>query len=130
MRQWLRRSALCYSAGAVGELAKGGLIWLCMRTATTTAFADQLAQAIQPKGIYARLVWGGLYASIFLLPFARGSVLLRGLLGALAVSVLQLLLLPLLLHGNLHIFALSTLSLLVLSCVWGWVTAALLQITE
>jgi hypothetical protein len=130
MRQWLRASALCYSAGTVGGLAKGGLIWACGRAVLTAPLADDLARALHPGGIYMRLVWSGMYALIFLLPFARSSLLLRGLLGAMAVSVFQLLLLPLIQHSNLHIFTFTTLALLVLNCAWGIAAAAMLRITE
>lgn len=130
MQQWLRQSALCYSAGAVGGLAKGGLIWGCGRVALTAPLADQLAQALHPGGLYMRLVWSGLYALIFLLPFARSSLLWRGLLAAMAVSVLQLLVLPLLQHSHLHIFSLTTLALLVLNCAWGMTAAAVLHFIE
>lgn len=130
MRQWLRASALCYSAGAVGGLAKGGLIWACGRAALTAPLADQLARGLHPGGLYMRLVWSGLYALIFLLPFARSSLLSRGLLAAMAVSVLQLLILPLAQHGQLHIFELATLALLVLNCAWGITAAAVLRLIE
>lgn len=130
MQNWLRQSALCYSAGAVGGLAKGGLIWACGRAALTAPLADQLAHALRPGGLYMRLVWSGLYALIFLLPFARSSLLWRGLLATMAVSVLQLVILPLLQHQQLHIFAFSTLALLVLNCAWGLVAAAVLRFIE
>lgn len=130
MQHWMRQSALCYAAGTLGGLAKGGLIWLCGQAAITAAFADQLALALRPSGIYPRLVWAGLYALLFLLPFARSSLWLRGVLGAGAVSVLQLVVLPLMQSGSLHIFTFSTLSLIALNCVWGVVTAAALRLIE
>lgn len=130
MRNALRHCALCFSSGAVGGLAKGGLVWACAQSAITVSLGEQLAAALHPGGLYSRLVWGGLYALLFALPLARSSILLRGLTGALIVSVLQLLVLPLLQHSSLHIVALSTLSVVLLNCVWGLVTVCVLRLIE
>ncbi|MDB6063122.1 MAG: hypothetical protein JWM78_3225 [Verrucomicrobiaceae bacterium] len=130
MQQWLRQGALCYSAGTVGGLAKGGLILACERSSLTSAFADQLAQVLHPTSFYTRLVWAGVYGLLFLLPFVRGSWLMRGLVWALVVSLLQLVVFPLWQHGGLHILTLTTLSLLVLNCVWGLTTASMLRLIE
>lgn len=129
MRHWLKYCALSYAAGTVGGLAMGGLVWACGQSALTAAFGGQLASAL-PHGLYARLVWAGLCGLLFVVPWARSSLLLRGLVWALVVSALQLVILPLWHHSGPHILALSTLSLLVLNCVWGLVTSAVLRLIQ
>ena len=130
MRNTLRHCALCYSSGVVGGLAKGVLVWACMRSAVTAPFGEQLAAALHVEGLYTRLVWSGLFALVFVLPFARGAMLPRALLGALIVSVVQLLVLPLVLHSSFHLLALSTLSLVLLNCIWGLAAVAMLHSIE
>lgn len=130
MRQWLRRCGLCYSAGAVGALAKSGFVGLCARFEIVAALVAPLTAALAPMGLYSRLVWGGLYALLFALPLARSSFLLRALTGALVVSVIQILLLPLLQHSALHLLSLTTLGVLLLNCVWGLATVGVLRLVE
>lgn len=128
MQNWLRESALCFSAGSVGALAKSGMIWLCAQFAATAAFASQLAHAQYPAGIYARIVWGGLAACVFLLPLIRKNWFARGLIWGAIVAILQIVALPLLTHGSVHFALIPILSVLVLGCVWGLATAIALRL--
>jgi hypothetical protein len=127
MRRWLHDLALCFAAGAAGGAAKGLLVWGCKYFAVSAALAGYLASALHPPGLYARIVWGGLYGLLFLLPVARGSVWLSGFLWGGVASLLQLVILPLLTHGGLHLMPVLVLSTLVLNSLWGCVTALLLR---
>lgn len=126
MQKLLRQMAFCFAAGSVGALAKGGAVWICVNFAAA-GLASQLARAQYPSGLYARIVWGGLAAFLFLLPFARVNWILRGLLWGAVVTVLQVFILPLLTHGGVHFALMPLLSVLALSCVWGLVTALALR---
>lgn len=128
MQQWLRQLALCFAAGSAGGFAKGALVWCLAHSAATAGFGLHLAAAQQPAGLYARIVWGGLYAFLFALPVARSSWLFSGLLWGAIVSALQLIALPLLLHGMPHLAFMPVVAALVLNCAWGLVTAALLRL--
>jgi len=129
MRHWLRLLALCYAAGTVGGLAKGGVVLLLKSAAVTAPAGAALAGAL-PSGLYSRLVWAGIYGLLFALPLMRSSLLLRGLLWGLCVCALQLVVYPLWSHGALHLLAWSTLSVIVLNCVWGVVASASLRLTQ
>ncbi len=126
MQKWLREMALCFSAGGVGALAKTGAIWLCGYF-SITSFASHLAGAQYPSGVYARIVWGGIFAFLFLLP-VRGSWVERGLILGLVAAVLQVIAVPLMEHGNMHFALMPLLSVLALSCIWGLATAIALHL--
>ena len=128
MQKWLREVALCFSAGSVGALAKSGAIWLCAYFSITAGFASHLAGAQYPSGIYARIVWGGIAAFLFLLPLVRSSWVVRGLSLGLVAALLQVVAVPLLEHGSVHFAAVPLLSVLVLSCIWGLATAIALRL--
>ena len=128
MQKWLREFALCFSAGSAGALAKSGLIWLWVRVAGSGGVAMHLAGAQYPKGIYARIVWGGIAAFLFLLPLVRNNWLIRGLVWGAVVAAIQLIVIPLLGHGGVHFTLAPTLSVLALSCFWGVVTAVVLRL--
>lgn len=128
MQKWLREIALCFSAGSVGAMAKTGTIWLCAYFSGTAGFASHLANAQYPSGVYARIVWGGIAAFLFLLPLVRGSWVVRGLSLGLIAAVLQVVVVPLLEHGGMHFALVPLLSVLVLSCIWGLATAIALRL--
>jgi len=130
MHRWLRDLALCFAAGAAGGAAKGLLIWGCSYFAIAATLAGYLAGALYPPGLYARVVWGGLYGFLFLLPPARGSLWASALLWGGVASLLQLAVLPLLAHNSPHLAPALVLSTLVLNSVWGCVTAVLLRWTN
>jgi hypothetical protein len=128
MQKWLRQLALCFSAGSVGALAKSGIIWLCMYSAISAGFASHLASAQYPAGMYARIVWGGVAAFLFLLPLASNSWIVRGLLWGVIIAVLQVIAIPLVSHGGMHFAVMPFVWALILSCVWGLATAIALRL--
>lgn len=128
MQKWLRDMALCFSAGSVGALAKTGVIWLCAQVAVLDNFAMYLANAQYPAGFYARIVWGGIGAALFLLPLVRKSWLMRGLCWGVVAALLQLFALPLIAGGTIHFALIPMLSALILGCVWGVATALALRL--
>lgn len=129
MKSWLRLFALCYAAGTAGALAEGGAVWVLRQFAVSAGFAAQLAGA-QHGGLYARLVWAGLFGLLFALPMLRSSLLLRGVLVGSLVALLQALIIPLLQHAGLHLLAWSTLWLWLASVVWGIAAAAVLRLLQ
>ena len=125
MQKWLRQMALCFSAGSVGALAKSGAVWGCAQFGA--GMAAYLARAQYPSGLYARIVWGGIAAFLFLLPLSRNSWV-RGLIWGVVVALLQIVALPLLGHGSVHFELMPLLSVLVLGCVWGLASALALRL--
>ena len=128
MQNWLRQVALCFSAGSVGAVAKIGAVWICARFAASAVLASHLANAQYPAGVYARIVWGGIAASLFLLPGVRSSWVVRGLCLGVVVAALQVVVVPLLEHGSVHFALVPLLSVLALSCIWGLAAAIALRL--
>jgi hypothetical protein len=135
MHRWLRELALCFAAGAAGGAAKGLLVIACSYFPVSAVLGRHLANALHPQnlphdnGIYARIVWGGLYAFLFLLPVASSSLLVSGLLWGAVITAVQWVVLPLL-HGSLHFAAMPIVATLILNSAWGLVTALLLRWTR
>ena len=84
MRPWITRLSVAFTAGAVGALAN--------------SLAVQLAGRLRPEGpppftppwLYQRLVWGGIWGFLLLLPLLRGRPVLRGLVLCIAPAVARL----------------------------------------
>jgi hypothetical protein len=135
MHRWLREFALCFAAGAAGGMAKGLLVLACSYFPVSAVLGRHLASALHPQnlphdnGLYARVVWGGLYAFVFLLPVARNSLLFSGLLWGAVITLLQWVVLPLL-HGGLNFSLMPVVATLILNSAWGLVTALMLRWTR
>ncbi len=128
MQKWLRDIALCFAAGCTGAWAKTGVIWVCQHFAALDDLAAHLAGAQYPAGFYARIVWGGIGAVLFLLPLMRKSWPARGLFWGLIAALLQLIALPLIAGGGIHFALIAWLSALALGCIWGLATALALRL--
>lgn len=127
MKAWLRQVALCFAAGAAGGFAKCAVSWGAARGGVTVVVGLHGATALQPGALYARIVWGGLWALLFLLPPLRRSVLFGGVVAAVVVTLMQWVVLPLWWHAAIHFAPLPMLDALLLNMVWGLVAAALLR---
>lgn len=127
MSNWLRAVALCFAAGAGGGLARCGAAWLSARYGFSAQIGAQVSGALAPALIYARVVIGGLWGLLFLVPMARGSVWLGGLLFGLLVAAIELVAFPLLSGRTPQLFTGTALLLALLWLVWGVVSAALLR---
>lgn len=130
MNQWLRRMAFCFSAGAVGGLVKALAAWACARYGWDDPFGVHYSAALAAAALYPKVVWGGLWGFLFLLPLARSSLWISGLIWGLVVTLMQLVLLPLLTHAGLHLALLPALAALLLNCVWGLATALVLRLLD
>ncbi|MCP8898682.1 hypothetical protein [Gilvimarinus xylanilyticus] len=64
MRKWL----LVYGAGSLGALIAALALWLAGRYGLTDALNVRIAPALSAAWLYPRLVWGGLWGFLLLLP--------------------------------------------------------------
>jgi hypothetical protein len=79
MRLSLKNLSLTFAAGCLGGLANAVFIWLFGAIGLTSAPGVHLAPAFTPPWLYQKLVWGGIWGWLFLLPVGL-SYPVRGLL--------------------------------------------------
>lgn len=125
---------LCFSAGAAGAFANSIFIWLLGALGITAALGVAVAPAMTPAWLYPRLVWGGLWGFLFLLPVLPGSWVLRGLLFSLGPTLVQLFVVFPVKAGvgvmGMDLGVLTPLVVLVVNGVWGLVASYLLERTS
>lgn len=68
----MRLFAIAYACGSLAGLTTGVLIWLLGALGVTGFFGVEIAPQFTPPWLYTRMVWGGLWAGMFLLPILHG----------------------------------------------------------
>jgi len=128
MRNFVRKLSLYFSAGALGGLTNSAAIWLAGMTGLTTYLQVKIAPAWTLSWLYPRIVWGGIWGLIFLLPIAKSRVFTRGVLLSLGPTLVQLFwVFPFKAHAGylgLELGFLTPLFVFVFNAIWG-ITAAL-----
>ncbi|MBW1859231.1 MAG: hypothetical protein JRI70_03930 [Deltaproteobacteria bacterium] len=123
MNKLARRLTMVFSAGCFGGLVNSLTLWFLGAYGVTADMGIKIAPDLTASWLYGRLVWGGLWGFLFVLPFPRGSDLLRGLLFSLGPSVVQLLVVfPHVAHKGLMGLRLGVLTpvlVLFLNALWG-----------
>ena len=86
-----REASLAFAAGAFGALVNSVAVWAAGEYGLTGRFGVRIAPDFTPAWLYPRLVWGGLWGFLFLLPMFPGSWWKRGAVLGLAPAAAQLL---------------------------------------
>jgi len=127
VKEW----SLTFAAGVLGGLANSLALWFFGAFGINHFLGVALAPMLTPAWLYPRLVWGGLWGFLFLLPFPRLAYPSRGLIYSLVPTLVQLFIVfPQVLHkgvGGLELGYLTPLLALFLNAIWGVVTAVWLK---
>lgn len=91
MTQFVRNASLAFSAGALGALANSLAVWFFGMAGIAGALGVGVAPGLTAKYLYPRIVWGGLWGFLLLIPLLEGSTILRGFILSLGPTVVQLL---------------------------------------
>ncbi len=133
MKLTLQKISLTFVAGCLGGLANGLVLWFLGAIGLPQALGVQLAPAITAPWLYQRLVWGGIWGWLFLLPSGL-SYPVRGLIYSLGPSLAALLVvLPYQAHKGvlgLQLGYLTPIIVLLYNAVWGVVAGWWLALAE
>lgn len=126
--------SLAYAAGCLGGLANSLTVWLFGALGISQALGVSLAPPLTRAWLYQRVVWGGLWGFLFLLPVKGLTYPARGLLFSLGPSLGQLLVVfPFQAQMGFFGFRLGYLTpalVLFFNAVWGVFAAYWLKITR
>jgi len=132
MRDFLRRLSVVFSSGCFGGLVNSLVVWVFGAIGMTAALGVKIAPGLTATYLYPRIVWGGLWGILFLLPYFSQSTALRGLLFSLGPTLVQLFIVfPLKTHQGVMgsgLGFLTPLFVLFFNAVWGTSTALWLQL--
>ncbi len=87
----VRSASLAFAGGCFGGLVNSLAVWIFGAAGITAALGVAIAPELTPPWLYPRIVWGGLWGFLFLLPVPKGSWAVRGLVFSLGPSLAMLL---------------------------------------
>jgi hypothetical protein len=119
----MRNLSLVFAAGCWGGLLNSLAVWLFGLLGITQALGVQIAPSLTPAFLYPRLVWGGLWGFLFLVPLGRWSFPVRGLFFSLGPTLVQLFLVfPFMAHKGVlgsQLGYLTPVMVVFYNAVWG-----------
>ncbi|WP_051469945.1 hypothetical protein [Fischerella sp. PCC 9605] len=122
---------LAFASGCIGGLLNSLTVWFCGTIGLTALLGVKIAPELTPSWLYPRLVWGGLWGFIFLLPFFQNKYFYRGILYSLFPSLVQLFIIfPLKVNQGImgvELGRLTPIVVLFFNFVWGASTALWLK---
>ena len=131
-RAHARQLSLVIAAGAAGALANSVALWAAGSSGLTHAIGVRIAPELSPAWLYPRVVWGGLWGLLFLLPLATQRWVAQGLALSVFPSLVQLFVIfPRAGADALgtELGALTPLVVLAANAIWGLAASAWLRAT-
>jgi hypothetical protein len=122
----IRKISAAFAGGALGGLVDSFNIWFMGKVGISDLIGLTMKPEFTAPWLYQRMVWGGLWMLLLLLPLLRGKVLLRGCLFSLLPSAMMLfLVLPGMGKGilGLGFGAVTPIVVIGLNCIYGMVAS-------
>ena len=91
MKRLVTKMSLAFASGCLGGLLNSFAVWFLGIKGVPALLGVRIAPHWSPSWLYPRLIWGGIWGALFLLPVLRKSVFGRGLLFSLGPTLVQLL---------------------------------------
>ncbi|MGD8701543.1 MAG: hypothetical protein PVH26_03840 [Desulfosarcina sp.] len=130
----MKKLLVCFSAGCLGALANSLVLWQFGELGLARLFGVAMAPSLSAGWLYPRIVWGGIWGLLFVLPFLKTRFLLKGTLLSIAPTVFQLFyIFPYETNAGpagLRLGMWTPAVVLVFNWVWGLVTAATLRYSK
>ena len=127
-----RLLSLVVAAGAAGALVNSLAVWAAGTSGLTQALGVRIAPALTSEWLYPRIVWGGIWGALFLLPLAPQRWIAQGLALSLFPALVQLFVIFPQRGagiGGAELGALTPLVVLAATAVWGLAASLWLRIT-
>jgi hypothetical protein len=90
MNNLAKKLSLVFAAGCLGGLLNSLAVWIFGVIGITPALGVKIVPPLSAPGLYPRLVWGGIWGLLFLLPLMQKRFLYRGLIYSLGPTIVQL----------------------------------------
>jgi len=85
-----KKVSLVFAAGCFGGLLNSLAVWFFGELGITSALGVKIAPQISAAWLYPRLIWGGIWGALFLLPLLQKRFWYRGIIFSLGPTIVQL----------------------------------------
>ena len=86
----MNKAFIFFTAGCIGGLANSLVVWQFGQLGINASFGVAIAPNLSPAWLYPRIVWGGLWGLLFLLPLWSSRLFLKASILSLLPSLVQL----------------------------------------
>ncbi|MGB3210222.1 MAG: hypothetical protein WBB19_05910 [Desulforhopalus sp.] len=130
----MKKLLICFAAGCLGALVNSLTVWIFGDLGVSKQLGVALSPHLSTGWLYPRIVWGGIWGGLFLLPLLRSKPVLQGSVLSLAPTAVQLLyVFPVQAHkgiGGIELGLLTPLLVIFFNIVWGVVTAITIKLAR
>jgi len=122
-----------FAAGCLGALANSIAVWQFGYFDITSSFGVSIAPSLTPSWLYPRIVWGGIWGLLFILPVLQSKLWLKGSVMSLFPTAIQLFVVfPLHNKGiaGLELGLYTPLFVLFFNWIWGVVTVLTIKFSR
>lgn len=130
----MKKLLIFFAAGCMGALANSLTVWLFGHYGISQSLGVSIAPSLSPAWLYPRIVWGGLWGLLFILPMLQSRLFLKGAILSLFPTLVQLFVVfPLKAHkgiAGLELGLLTPVLVLFFNWVWGIATAATIKLAK
>lgn len=123
----MNKLLILFAAGCIGGLANSLTVWLFGEFSVTSTFGVSIAPILTPAWLYPRLVWGGIWGLLFVLPILQSKLLVKGAILSLFPTAVQLFIVfPLKAHkdiGGIELGLFTPVFVVIFNWIWGVTTA-------
>ena len=134
MTDLVGRVSLVFAAGCLGGLLNSLFVWLFGALGITGFFGVSIAPSFTYAWLYPRIVWGGLWGALFLLPLMKDHYVWKGLVLSLGPTLVQLFIVfPLKAQkgvAGLDLGALTPVFVIIFNGIWGLTAAGWIKKSE
>ncbi|MBE9216167.1 hypothetical protein IQ247_26500 [Plectonema cf. radiosum LEGE 06105] len=133
-KSFTRNLSLVFTSGCLGGLLNSLTVWVFGFGGITGLFNIQIAPTLTASWLYPRIVWGGIWGFLFLLPFYQRKYLLKGIVLSLFPTLVQLFIIfPLQAKKGVlgvELGSLTPVFVLFFNLIWGITAAFWLKISR
>lgn len=90
LNSFAKKITLAFASGCVGGLLNSLSVWLFGTIGITTLFGVKIAPVFTLSWLYPRIIWGGIWGLLFILPFHKRKIILCSFLYSLFPSLVQM----------------------------------------
>lgn len=127
MKATARNLSILFAAGCLGGLLNSLAVWAAGKYGITAMLDVSIAPHLTVRWLYPRIVWGGIWGALFLIPLFKGKTVERGLIMSIGPTIVQLFVIfPHVAHKGIMGLSLGTLTplfVVIFNAIWG-ITAA------